>query len=219
MPPKGGDATLSEEDIRNAVIYMLKDAGQDVADDAAPTAAAEAPAEAPVAEAPAAAESTDAANTVVEKATTAVADVAESATDQAEKLVDSAGQAVDAAAGSAAAAVSGMMAAVTGAAAEPAEKAVAAVADAAPAAAEQDFTQGKAMYKQACFSCHDNGVANAPKLGDIEAWAPRIAAGNDAMYHSAIAGKGAMPPKGGRIDVSDEVIRNTVDYMVSLSGG
>ena len=41
------------------------------------------------------------------------------------------------------------------------------------------------------------GVANAPKLGDKAAWAPRAATGKDALLASVIKGKGAMPPKAG----------------------
>ncbi|MDX1269004.1 MAG: c-type cytochrome, partial [Oceanisphaera sp.] len=75
---------------------------------------------------------------------------------------------------------------------------------------------GQAIYKQVCFSCHDNGIAGSPKLGDKAAWAPRIAAGMDSLYANSINGKGAMPPKGGRMDMSDDQIKAAVDYMVSL---
>jgi len=43
-------------------------------------------------------------------------------------------------------------------------------------------------YKATCAACHDAGVAGAPKLGDKAAWAPRIKAGKDALYKSAISG-------------------------------
>ncbi|RMG55081.1 MAG: cytochrome c5 family protein [Gammaproteobacteria bacterium] len=74
---------------------------------------------------------------------------------------------------------------------------------------------GQAIYKQVCFACHDSGAAGAPKLGDKAAWAPRIAQGKDALYHSALNGKNAMPPKGGRMDMADDDIKAAVDYMVS----
>jgi len=88
------------------------------------------------------------------------------------------------------------------------------VAVAAPAAAGGEAEK---IYKTACFSCHDSGVANAPKLGDKAAWADRITAGTESMYQAAIGGKGAMPPKGGRMDLSDDAIKAVVDYMVTLS--
>lgn len=57
----------------------------------------------------------------------------------------------------------------------------------------------------------------APKLGDKEAWAPRIATGMDALYKTSLEGKGAMPAKGGRADKSDDDVKAAVDYMVGAS--
>ena len=55
---------------------------------------------------------------------------------------------------------------------------------------------------------------NAPKLGDKASWEPRIAKGVEQLYTSAIKGIGTMPPKGGRLDFSDEEVRRAVDYML-----
>ena len=74
---------------------------------------------------------------------------------------------------------------------------------------------GKKTYDAACFACHATGVAGSPKLGDKAAWAPRIATGKDALYATSLKGKGAMPPKGGRTDLSDDAIKAAVDYMVN----
>jgi cytochrome c5 len=73
------------------------------------------------------------------------------------------------------------------------------------------------IYKSVCAACHDSGVANAPKLGDKAAWAPRIKVGLDALVKSAVQGKGAMPPKGGA-DVSDEAFAGLVAWMANQSG-
>ncbi|MCY4642403.1 MAG: c-type cytochrome [Gammaproteobacteria bacterium] len=67
---------------------------------------------------------------------------------------------------------------------------------------------------QACAVCHGTGVLNAPKLGDKASWEPRIAKGVEQLYTSAIKGIGTMPPKGGRLDFSDEEVRRAVDYML-----
>jgi cytochrome c5 len=75
---------------------------------------------------------------------------------------------------------------------------------------------GEALYKQACSVCHATGVANAPKFGDKAAWAPRIAQGVPALVKSALAGKGAMPPKGGSA-ASEAEIKATVEYMVNAA--
>jgi cytochrome c5 len=86
------------------------------------------------------------------------------------------------------------------------------VAVAAPAA-----NAGKALYDTACTACHAAGVANAPKLGDKAAWAPRVKTGMDTLYTSVIKGKGAMPPKGTAMTASDADIKAAVDYMVAAA--
>ena len=111
-------------------------------------------------------------------------------------------------AGTAVEAASAMVAAAMPAVAPTAEPA------AAPAV---DLAKGKSVYGTACFVCHGTGAAGAPKLGDTAVWAPRIAQGLDVLYTNAIKGKGAMPPKGGRMDMSDDDIRAAAAYMVSES--
>jgi len=90
------------------------------------------------------------------------------------------------------------------------------LAKAAPAAAAGP-KDGATIVNSVCGACHNTGVAGAPKTGDKAAWAPRIAQGNDTLYKNAIAGKNAMPPKGGAADLSDAEIRGAVDHLVGLS--
>jgi len=87
-----------------------------------------------------------------------------------------------------------------------------AVAKAEPAGA--DAGAPPALYTQLCQTCHASGVANAPKIGDKAAWAPRLALGVDGLTASVIKGKGAMPPKGGAMTASDADIKAVVAYMV-----
>lgn len=77
--------------------------------------------------------------------------------------------------------------------------------------------EGKKTYDEACGVCHTAGIAGAPKLGDKAAWTARIATGKDALYTVALKGKGAMPAKGGRADLSDDAIKAVVDYMIAES--
>lgn len=72
-------------------------------------------------------------------------------------------------------------------------------------------------YKSACSTCHDAGVANAPKLGDKAAWAPRIKQGKDTLYKSALQGKAgtAMVAKGGFSNLSDADVKAVVDLMMA----
>ncbi len=90
------------------------------------------------------------------------------------------------------------------------------LAKAAPAAAAGP-KDGATVYNSVCGACHGTGVAGAPKAGDKAAWAPRIAQGNDALYKSVTAGKGAMPPKGGAADLSDDEIKGAVNHLVGLA--
>ncbi|MBI5107663.1 MAG: cytochrome c5 family protein [Rhodocyclales bacterium] len=76
---------------------------------------------------------------------------------------------------------------------------------------------GEQIYKSICAACHDSGAANAPKLGDKAAWAPRIKLGLDGLVKSAIAGKNAMPPKGGS-DANDVELARTIVYLANKSG-
>ena len=87
---------------------------------------------------------------------------------------------------------------------------------AATAAVPAVAADGKAVYDKTCVACHSTGVANAPKLGDKAAWAPRVATGKDALVASVVKGKGAMPPKAGA-DLKDDDIKAAVDYMLAAS--
>ncbi len=81
---------------------------------------------------------------------------------------------------------------------------------------------GKQLFEQTCSVCHGQGIAGAPKAGDKAAWAPRIAEGKATLYSHALngyqggPGGGVMPAKGGRTDVPDDLVKQAVDYMVSM---
>ena len=95
--------------------------------------------------------------------------------------------------------------------------AAAAAAVAAPKPVATVMT-GPQVYNAACIVCHQPpGTTGAPPIGDVAAWAPRIAQGMDTLYMHALGGfqgqKGFMPPKGGRVDLSDDEIKAAVDYI------
>ena len=90
--------------------------------------------------------------------------------------------------------------------------------EAAPAAAPKpDLARGQQVYRQSCAVCHDKGIAGAPKTGDTAIWALRLARGMDAMYNTALNGKGAMPAKGGNPSLNDTDVKAAVDYMAAQS--
>lgn len=88
---------------------------------------------------------------------------------------------------------------------------------AAPAAPKT----GDELFEQACKACHGAGIGGAPKAGDKAAWGPRVAKGKDVLYDHALHGftgsAGMMPAKGGRADVSDDLVKAAVDHMLDLA--
>ncbi len=76
---------------------------------------------------------------------------------------------------------------------------------------------GKKLYDEVCSSCHTLGVLGTPKIGDVSAWKPRIAKGENVLYMGVIHGIGDMPPRGGAMDASDEEIKATIKYIVEQS--
>ena len=168
MPPKAGNPALTEDEIRSAISYMLKEAGVEAAGApaaAVQTGAANAPADAAQSAAP-----------VAEKDEAPVAETAAGSGSQGQVATAADGPVVDAAAG------------------------------------------GK-IYQTACIACHLTGVAEAPKLDDKAAWESRLAAlGMDGLVQSVTAGKGAMPPKGGFMDLTEDDLRNAVAFMLGKAG-
>lgn len=83
---------------------------------------------------------------------------------------------------------------------------------AAPATA----ADGKSVYDEVCYKCHRTGVDDAPRTGNKEHWAPRLKEGLPTLYKSVIEGKGAMDPRAGKEELSDEELKAGVDYLVGL---
>jgi cytochrome c5 len=77
---------------------------------------------------------------------------------------------------------------------------------------------GDEIVKEVCSACHLAGVANAPKIGDKAAWAPRLKLGLDGLLQSVIKGKNAMPPRAGS-SLSDEELARAVVTLANQAGG
>jgi cytochrome c5 len=86
--------------------------------------------------------------------------------------------------------------------------------------APRTYKTGEEVYKAVCSACHASGAAGAPKFTNTADWAPRIAQGFDTLWHTALTGKGAMPPRGGTSpdDYSDYEIGRAVAYMANNAG-
>ena len=80
---------------------------------------------------------------------------------------------------------------------------------------------GTELFETTCSVCHGPGIAGAPKAGDKAAWGPRIAEGKATLYEHALNGfqgkTGVMPPKGGRTDLPDDLVKQAVDHMVQMA--
>ncbi len=81
-----------------------------------------------------------------------------------------------------------------------------------------DFEDGETVYDATCATCHDNGVAGAPIVGEIDDWAERIEQGIEVLTEHALQGftgaSGIMPAKGGNPALSDDAITAAVEFMV-----
>jgi len=77
---------------------------------------------------------------------------------------------------------------------------------------------GEEIVKEVCGACHVPGVANAPKLGDKAAWAPRLKQGLSGLLQSVVKGKGAMPPRAGS-SLTDEELAGSIVFMANQAGG
>ena len=77
---------------------------------------------------------------------------------------------------------------------------------------------GEEVYKAQCTTCHAAGLAGSPKTGDVDAWAPRIKTGYEALLTSALKGKGAMGAQGGG-EYGDIEIGRAVVYLTTAAGG
>ena len=92
-----------------------------------------------------------------------------------------------------------------------------AAAASTPAPAATIDEAAEKIYKQYCFACHLSGVAEAPKTGDTEAWAARAANGFDALFASVVNGKGAMPPRAGFPQLSDDELKAGIRYLLAVA--
>ena len=77
---------------------------------------------------------------------------------------------------------------------------------------------GEQVFNAQCTACHTAGAAGAPKIGDADAWGPRIKTGYEALLTSALKGKGAMAAQGGG-DFEDIEIGRAVVFMANGAGG
>ena len=78
---------------------------------------------------------------------------------------------------------------------------------------------GEQVVKMRCSKCHETGKGGAPKIGDRQAWIPRLKDGLDATVRSAINGHGGMPARAGMPDLTDAELKDAITYMINKGRG
>ncbi len=83
----------------------------------------------------------------------------------------------------------------------------------------KQLAPGEQTYQRFCISCHSSGISGAPPVGNAQAWAPRVAQGDDVMLKHTIEGmpSAGMPPKGMCVACSDQELMDAIHYMTSRS--
>ena len=92
----------------------------------------------------------------------------------------------------------------------------------ADASAPSGNQSGEQVYQAVCKTCHETGLAGAPKVGDKTAWASAIQKGYETLAQHAINGFQSpgkvMPAKGGNSDLADVEVQRAVVFMANKSG-
>ncbi len=78
---------------------------------------------------------------------------------------------------------------------------------------------GEQTYLRFCVSCHSSGVSGAPPVGNAQAWAPRVAQGDDVLLKNTLEGmpSSGMPPRGMCVACTDRELLEAIHYMTSRS--
>ena len=87
--------------------------------------------------------------------------------------------------------------------------------------AEPALAAGREVYLAECSGCHDEGEEGAVALIDLKEWDLRRAKGREVLHDHAINGyqgvDGKMPARGGTPSLTDEEVKNAVNYMLSAT--
>ena len=93
------------------------------------------------------------------------------------------------------------------------------VAAASPGAGAADLAAGEKVYQTACHICHMTGVArSAEARRPLPPGSRALAQGMAGLLQAVTAGKGAMPPKGGFMHLTEQDLRNAIEYMLGEAG-
>lgn len=72
------------------------------------------------------------------------------------------------------------------------------------------------LWSNSCALCHVDGTAGAPRVGDREAWQPRLAQGMAVLLKHTVEGLNDMPPLGYCMACENKHFTAMIEFM---SGG
>jgi cytochrome c5 len=90
-------------------------------------------------------------------------------------------------------------------------------ATAGPLRAQVGQLTGEQVVRAQCVKCHAAGVRGAPRIGQRDAWIPRMKNGLDPLVLAAIRGHDGMPARGGMASFTDAEFRAAVLYMFNAT--
>jgi len=86
-----------------------------------------------------------------------------------------------------------------------------------PEITESAWSTGQRAYEDACAGCHEEGLFDAPRTGDREAWAGRSWLWEAVLFEHARDGFGQMPAKGGDTAMDDATVTKAAEYMLTVT--
>ena len=82
---------------------------------------------------------------------------------------------------------------------------------------ELTAVDGASAYKDYCAGCHETGMLGAPIVGDTSEWAGRSQLWDAVLFDHALTGYLEMPARGGRMDLSDELVKAAAEHMLQVT--
>jgi len=73
---------------------------------------------------------------------------------------------------------------------------------------------GEAAYTEHCAVCHETGMLGAPREGQPQEWQERSSLWQGVLMEHAKTGYLEMPARGGKTELTDEVVGAAAEYML-----
>lgn len=86
-----------------------------------------------------------------------------------------------------------------------------------PGSTEADRQAAMEKWQRSCALCHVDGNGGAPRVGDREAWQPRLAQSTETLLLHTVQGFGRMPPLGYCMDCSQQDFLILTEFMAGVA--